>query len=214
MSQTLHGLYVITDRRLMGDDLLAQAEQAIAGGARLLQYRDKSTDTTRREREALALAQLCQQREVNFIINDDPALALKAGADGVHLGQHDGEINTIRQSLGRDKIIGVTCHASLEKALAAEKAGADYVAFGRFFGSQTKPDASPADIGILLQARLKLSIPIVAIGGITPENGDALIAAGADMLAVIHAIFGATDIRQAAATFAYMFDAKHVFNAE
>ncbi len=206
MNRTLRGLYVITDRNLMGDDLLALAEQAIAGGAHLLQYRDKSTDTCRREREALALAQLCEQHKVRFIINDDPALALKVGADGVHLGQSDGNIASIRQTLGRDKIIGVTCHASLEKALAAEQAGADYVAFGRFFPSQTKPDAPAAEINILRQARHQLTIPVVAIGGINAENGSALVAAGADMLAVIHGIFGATDIRQAAATLAYMFD--------
>ncbi len=149
MIKPLRGLYVITDRGLMGNDLLARAEQAIASGARLLQYRDKSTDTRRQAREATALAQLCKQHDVCFIINDDPLLALKAGADGIHLGQHDGDIATIRQSFGGDKIIGITCHDSLEKALAAEKAGADYVAFGRFFPSQTKPDAPPADIDIL-----------------------------------------------------------------
>ncbi|VAX12699.1 Thiamin-phosphate pyrophosphorylase [hydrothermal vent metagenome] len=206
MSRPLRGLYVITDRRLMGDDLLSKAEQAIAGGARLLQYRDKSSDSTRREREAIALAQRCKQHGVCFIINDDPALALKTDADGVHLGQNDGDITTIRQSLGRDKIIGVTCHSSLKKALAAEQAGADYVAFGRFFPSQTKPDAPSAEIDILLQGKRQLSIPVVAIGGITHKNGAELIAAGADMLAVIHDIFGATDIRRAATALARLFD--------
>ncbi len=206
MTTALQGLYVITDRALMGADLLAQAEQAIAGGARLLQYRDKDSNSAQRQQQAGALAQLCKQHGVIFIINDDPALAVNVGADGVHLGQTDSNIYSARQALGTDKIIGVTCHASLKTALAAEKAGADYVAFGRFFPSQTKPDAPPAEIDILQQARRSLSIPIVAIGGITPENGSALIAAGADMLAVIHGIFGASDIRQAAATFARMFD--------
>ncbi len=206
MNRTLRGLYVITDRRLMGKDLLTQAEQAILGGAGLLQYRDKSTDISRREREALALAQLCEQHKVRFIINDDPALALKTGADGIHLGQSDGDIGSIRHTLGRDKIIGVTCHASLEKALAAEQAGADYVAFGRFFPSQTKPDAPAAEIDILRQARHQLTIPVVAIGGISAENGGALVAAGADMLAVIHGIFGASDIRSAARQYVELFD--------
>ncbi len=206
MNRTLRGLYVITDHRLMGKDLLTQAEQAILGGASLLQYRDKSTDTCRREREALALAQLCEQHKVRFIINDDPALALKTGADGIHLGQSDGDIGSIRDTLGRDKIIGVTCHASLEKALAAEQAGADYVAFGRFFPSQTKPDAPAAEIDILRQARHQLTITVVAIGGISAENGGALVAAGADMLAVIHGIFGASDIRSAARQYVELFD--------
>lgn len=206
MSRTLRSLYAITDRGLMGGDLLIRAEQAIAGGVRLLQYRDKSTDARRREQEATALAQLCQQQGVHFIINDDPALALKAGADGVHLGQSDGDITTTRRFLGRDKIIGITCHNSLKKALAAEKAGADYVAFGRFFPSQTKPDAAPAEIDILRQAKHQLSIPIVAIGGITPENGSALIAAGADMLGVIHGIFGADDVRTATQRYAKLFN--------
>ncbi|HEB55704.1 MAG TPA: thiamine phosphate synthase [Gammaproteobacteria bacterium] len=205
MSRTLHGLYVITDRHLMGDDLMSKAEQAIAGGARLLQYRDKSSDTKRQEREAIALALCCKQHKVNFIINDDPALALKAGADGVHLGQNDGDISTIRQSLGRNKIIGVTCHSSLKKALVAEQAGADYVAFGRFFPSQTKPEAPAAEIDILLQARDQLSIPIVAIGGITHKNGAELIASGADMLAVIHGIFGTGDVRAATRQYVELF---------
>ncbi len=206
MTRALCGLYAITDRDLMGNDLLARAERAIAGGARLLQYRDKSTDMRRREQEATALAQLCQQQDVCFIINDDPALALKVHADGVHLGQSDPDIVSARHTLGADKIIGITCHGSLKKALIAEKAGADYVAFGRFFPSQTKPDAALAGIDILQQAARKLSIPIVAIGGITPENSGALLEAGADMLAVIHGIFGTPDIRQAAAAFARLFD--------
>ncbi len=206
MIKTLRGLYVITDRGLMGNDLLVQAEQAISGGARLLQYRDKSTNTRRREQEAIALAQLCKRHDVSFIINDDPRLALKTGADGVHLGQNDGDIHSIRQSLGQDKIIGITCHGSLEKALAAEKAGADYVAFGRFSPSQTKPDAPLAEMDVLLQGRCRLAIPIVAIGGITIKNGSALISAGADMLAVIHGIFGAANIRHAAVTFSRLFD--------
>jgi len=205
MTTALHGLYVITDRALMGADLLVQAEQAIAGGARLLQYRDKDSNPARQEQQAGALAQLCKQHGVIFIINDNPELAVNVCADGVHLGQSDADITSARQMLGTDKIIGITCHASLKAALTAEKAGADYVAFGRFFPSQTKPDAPPAEIDILQQARRKLSVPIVAIGGITPDNGGALIAAGADMLAVIHGIFGATEIEQAARRYAELF---------
>jgi len=206
MSTPLHGLYAITDPTLMGDKLLADAEQAINGGIRLLQYRNKQAAYSQQESEAAALMSLCRTQGVGFIINDDPQLALKVDADGVHLGQSDSNIAHARQILGADKIIGVTCHDSLEMALAAEKAGADYVAFGRFFPSQSKPDAPPAEIELLQQARHSLSIPIVAIGGITPENGGQLINAGADMLAVIHGIFGVADSRQAIRQFVQLFD--------
>ena len=206
MTKQLHGLYAITDPALMGERLLEQAEQAVSGGVRLLQYRNKQADPARQQSEARALSDLCRAHKVTFIINDDPRLAAGVDADGVHLGQSDSDILSARQILGADKIIGLTCHASLENALAAEKAGADYVAFGRFFPSHSKPHAPPAEIDILHQARRRLTVPIVAIGGVTPENGGALIEAGADMLAVIHGIFGVADIRQALRQFVQLFD--------
>ena len=205
MSLPLHGVYAITDPALLGDQFLAQVEQAIAGGIHLLQYRNKTAPPDQQYREAAALANCCQTRGVRFIINDDPQLAAQVDADGVHLGQSDADIVHARQQLGANKIIGITCHASLEAAQAAENAGADYVAFGRFFPSKTKPDAPPADIGILPQARRHLSIPIVAIGGITPDNGGQLIEAGADMLAVIHGIFAAEDVRATTQRYVKLF---------
>ncbi len=205
MKKILHGVYAITDPALMGDDILSPVKQAIAGGIRLLQYRNKNALPQTQLIEAVALAALCRAHNVNFIINDNPQLAAEVGAKGVHLGQSDSNITHARQILGADKIIGITCHASLDQAQAAEQAGADYVAFGRFFPSQTKPDAPPAEINILQQAREYLSIPIVAIGGITPENGDQLIEAGADMLAVIHGIFGVTEIEQATQRYVKLF---------
>ncbi|VAX10293.1 Thiamin-phosphate pyrophosphorylase [hydrothermal vent metagenome] len=189
----------------MGDDLLSPVKQAISGGIHLLQYRNKNALPQTQLIEAVALAALCRAHNVSFIINDNPQLAAEVGAEGVHLGQSDSNITHARQILGADKIIGITCHASLTQAQTAEQAGADYVAFGRFFPSQTKPDAPPAEINILQQARDHLSIPIVAIGGITPENGDQLIEAGADMLAVIHGIFGVTEIKQATQRYVKLF---------
>jgi len=206
MNSPLHGLYAITDPTLMGDRLLADAELAIRGGIRLLQYRNKLAAYSQQEAEAAALLSLCRAQGVRFIINDNPRLAVKLDADGVHLGQSDSDIAAARHMLGEDKIIGITCHASLKMALAAEKAGANYVAFGRFFPSQSKPDAPPAEIDILQQARHRLSIPLVAIGGITPENGGLLINAGADMLAVIHGIFAANNVLAAVQHYAELFD--------
>ena len=189
------GIYAITDDALLSaNQLLHKVELALDGGIALLQYRSKTTGTESKQRIARELAQLCANYQVPLLINDDPQLALQAGAQGVHLGQSDGDIASARKLLGQDAIIGVTCHASLEKALRAEAAGANYVAFGRFYPSQTKPEAPAAELALLREAKQKLSLPIVAIGGINPENGAATIAAGADMLAVIHSLFGEEDV--------------------
>ncbi len=189
------GIYAITDDALLSaNQLLHKVELALDGGIALLQYRSKTTGTESKQRIARELAQLCANYQVPLLINDDPQLALQAGAQGVHLGQSDGDIASARKLLGQEAIIGVTCHASLEKAVRAEAAGANYVAFGRFYPSQTKPEAPPAELALLREAKQKLSLPIVAIGGINPENGAATIAAGADMLAVIHSLFGEEDV--------------------
>lgn len=189
------GIYAITDdAQLSANQLLHKVELALDGGIALLQYRSKTTVTESKQRIARELAQLCANYQVPLLINDDPQLALHAGAQGVHLGQSDGDIASARKLMGQDAIIGVTCHASLEKALRAEAAGANYVAFGRFYPSQTKPEAPAAELALLREAKQKLSLPIVAIGGINPENGAATIAAGADMLAVIHSLFGEEDV--------------------
>lgn len=205
-SEQLHGLYVITDPELCKDNLLLQAEQALRGGAKILQYRNKRASEQQKREEATALQQLCQQYQCLFIINDDVDLAKTVNADGVHIGQSDAALLHARQVLGPDKIIGVSCNNQLEWALTAQQHGADYIAFGRFFASSTKPVAPPAAITLLKEGRARLQIPIVAIGGITQENASELIEAGADMIAVIHGVFGQPDPQQAAAHLQALFD--------
>ena len=202
----LHGLYAVTDGRLSGEPLLAAVRAALAGGVRLVQYRDKSGETARREDEAARLVALCHAQGALLLINDDTELALAAGADGVHLGQHDTPLAVAREQLGPGKLIGVSCNNRLERALAAQQAGADYVAFGRFFPSPTKPDAPQAELTLLEQARPQLDLPIAAIGGITPDNAAQLHTAGADMLAVVNALFGQDDIETAARQLSRCFD--------
>lgn len=207
VTRLVSGLYAIADSGLLSADNIAQAVRlAIEGGARVIQYRDKTSDTTTRTRLARELSGLCHAASVPFLINDDVALAATVGATGVHLGRDDPEIGQARATLGPQAIIGVSCYNELDRAHAAQAAGADYVAFGRFFPSRTKPQAVPASLDLLHRARVELSIPIVAIGGITPENGSLLITAGADALAVIDGVFGQTDICTAAKRYAKLFN--------
>ncbi len=194
----LRGLYAITDPDLCGDDLLSLAEAALEGGARLLQYRNKRADAQRRRAEATALADLCRRHDALFLVNDEPELALACGADGVHLGQSDTGLDAARALLGPHAIVGITCHADPDLARKAQAQGADYVAFGRFFPSHTKPNAPPAELAVLERARAEFDLPLCAIGGILPEHVPVLREAGADMVAVIHGIFGAADIHAAA----------------
>jgi len=205
--RSLRGLYAITDATLAArDGVVEQVRQALAGGARVIQYRDKGQDADRRLREASALAALCREQGVPLIINDDVALAVASGAAGVHLGRDDPAIGPARERLGPEAIIGVSCYDRLELALAAAEAGADYIAFGRFFPSSTKPLAVQARPELLREARRRIPLPLVAIGGITPENGRLLIEAGADLLAVIHAVFGQADVVAACRRFAGVFE--------
>lgn len=196
------GLYAITDGPRT--DLLARARDALAGGAGLLQYRDKTTDAARRLEEALALKALCLAYGIPLIINDDVALAVAARADGVHLGRDDGDLAAARAALGPQAIIGASCYDSFERARAMAAAGADYLAFGAFFPSPTKPNAPRAAPELLRQAAA-LGRPLVAIGGITADNAPALVAAGAAYLAVISAVFQADDTRAAAQRFSGLF---------
>ena len=202
-NKTLTGLYAITNSSQ--GQFAHKVALAIEGGARIIQYRDKSTDQSRRTANALELLELCRRHHAIFIINDDVDLAVAIGADGVHLGQDDQEIQSARSRLGDSAIIGISCYNQLELAISAQNAGADYVAFGRFFPSNTKPQAIQAEIELLSEAKRTLRLPIVAIGGITPENGAPLIDAGADMLAVIQGLFGQQDIRTAAEQFHKLF---------
>ena len=196
------GLYAITDGPRA--DLLAACEAALDGGAVLLQYRDKTRDAERRLGEARALAALCASRGVPLIVNDDVALAAAAGAAGVHLGEDDADLAEARARLGANAILGVSCYDSLKRARAFAAAGADYLAFGTFHPSPTKPGARKATLSLLRQAK-SLGLPLVAIGGITPENGRAIVEAGADYLAAISAVFGTTEVRAAARAFAALF---------
>jgi len=197
------GLYAITNGPR--DDLLGAARAALQGGARVLQYRDKTNDASRRLAEARALVQVCRQFGVPLIINDDVELAVMAGAAGVHLGEGDAEIASARAAMGTDAIIGISCYDSPQRARDAAGAGADYLAFGAFFPSLTKPDRRPSSPKLLHEAK-PLGLPLVAIGGITPDNGAPLIEAGADFLAAISAVFGAPDIRAEAQRFSKLFE--------
>lgn len=196
-------LYAITDSQLMvGETLFVSVTAALEGGCRLVQYRDKSDNAEKRTAEASQLLEICSRYGARLLINDDVQLAKKIGAHGVHLGQTDGSPRAARALLGHNAMIGVTCHASLALAQQAVSDGANYVAFGRFFPSQTKPGASPAPLSLLHEARLQLGdIPIVAIGGITLENAQTVLTAGATMLAVSHSLFATTDVSQQARAF-------------
>lgn len=199
------GLYAITDHELLGTGIVAAVADAIRGGASLIQYRDKSHDKERRDREAVALSSLCHQHDVPLIVNDDIDLAGRSGAHGVHLGKSDASVADARRQLGPDAIIGVSCYNDLDIALRAQQEGADYVAFGSFFASPTKPRAVRAEMSLLREAETRLDIPVVAIGGISADNGARLVEAGADLLAVISEVFGGEDIAASAARFARLF---------
>lgn len=203
----LRGLYAITDSELLKGKLLPYVEAALKGGVKLLQYRDKSSDDARRLREAEALRELCNRYGAALIINDDAELAARLGV-GLHLGQGDGSLSVARALLGRKAIIGGTCHGQLALAETAAKEGASYVTFGRFFNSTTKPGAPAADINLLDAARAQISLPIVAIGGVTLDNAPALIAHGASMVAVVHGLFGADsadEVERRARAFSALF---------
>lgn len=200
------GLYAIADTQYLDDaHLIPAVREAIKSGAQIIQYRDKLHTAEKRMQQAKDLATLCQQHNALFIINDDVGLAKETKADGVHLGREDASLMQARAQLGAETIIGVSCYNELARALKAENEGADYVAFGRFFPSRTKPQAVQASLDLLREAKRKLHIPIVAIGGITPENGASLLAAGADALAVIEGVFAQVDIRAATSRYAQLF---------
>jgi thiamine-phosphate pyrophosphorylase len=199
-----HGLYAITDGPR--PDLLDAVERALAGGARLLQYRDETGDQPRRLAEARALKQSCAAHGVPLLIDADIELAHAVDADGVHLADNRN-IAAARARLGADAIVGVACCGSLDQARAAVAAGASYVSFGVFFPSRTKPLAAPVPMGLLRESAT-LGVPRVAIGGITPENGRLLIDAGADYLAVISAVFGDADPAAAARRIAHLFSSE------
>jgi len=200
------GVYAITPETADTDRLLTQVEAALAGGVAAVQYRDKSDDVARRHEQASELVALCRRFKVPLIVNDDLRLADLCDADGVHLGRDDASLREARIILGKDKFVGTSCYQSLDLARAAQAAGADYVAFGSFFPSPTKPAAGRADVELLHEASRVIRIPIVAIGGITLDNAPALLDAGADGLAILSALFDAADIRAAAHDLNQLFE--------
>jgi len=203
------GLYAVTPDDPDIGLLVGKVRKALAGGARILQYRNKSANAALRREQSVALLALCREARVPLVINDDLGLARAIGADGLHLGRNDISIGAARARLGEDRLLGVSCYDRLELALAAREAGADYVAFGSAFPSATKPEATRAPLSLYREASARLDSPIVAIGGITTENAHAVIEAGADAVAVISALFDAPDIEAAARSFSRLFDKKN-----
>lgn len=206
----MRGLYAITPTSLCLDParLLNATESALRGGARLIQYRDKTRDDARRLSSACALRALCERYGARLIVNDDVDLALRADAHGVHLGLDDLPLGDARARLGPARLIGITCQDSPARARAAGEGGADYVALGAFFVSRTKPDARQATVELLRAVRIETSLPICAIGGITPDNGAPLVEAGADLIAAVEGVFGAADIEHAARAYARLFEGR------
>lgn len=198
------GLYAITPEEA-DDNRLLERVHAILPFAAMLQHRDKQSDAATRLSRATALQQACTQAGVALIVNDDARLAHAVGAAGVHLGEEDGAIADARVLLGSEAIIGASCYGRIELAEAAKRAGADYVAFGAFFHSRSKPEREPAPHALFAQAR-SLGLPVVAIGGITPDNVHKAIDAGADLAAVIGGVFDAPDPAAAARAIAAAFD--------
>jgi len=205
MPRGIAGLYAITPDTDDTPGLLEKVEAALSGGARLLQYRNKTASPALRLTQGRALFALCGKYQVPLVINDHLDLALALDAH-LHLGAEDGLLAEARSRLGAGKILGASCYRSIDTALEAQKAGADYVAFGGFFTSTVKPGMTArTPLALLQEAKQRLSVPVVAIGGITVENAPQLVAAGVDSIAVITALFGAPDVRAAARGFSALF---------
>ena len=188
MQSKIAGLYAITPDLEDTARLCQMVEASILGGASVVQYRNKVANEALRFAQASALLPICRQHQIPFIINDHLDLFLALDADGLHIGGDDGDISASKQRIGEHKILGVSCYTDFTNAEKAQKAGADYVAFGACFPSKTKPHAPRADLSLFAQAKA-LSVPAVAIGGITLENADSVIKAGASAIAVIGELF-------------------------
>jgi thiamine-phosphate pyrophosphorylase len=206
LSSRVRRLYAVTPEEPDTEVLARKVREALLGGARMLQYRNKTGTSALRHEQCATLLALCRAAGAPFIVNDDLDLALTVGADGLHLGQDDLPIGIARARLGDGRLLGASCYDRLELAAAARDAGADYVAFGSAFPSTTKPGARRVSSALYREAKSRLDCPIVAIGGITLENAQALLAAGVDAVAVITALFDAPDIASAALGFDRLFD--------
>jgi len=200
-----NGLYAITDPRLLPTErLISAVESALRGGARVIQYRDKTASDIELVKNAQSLRDLCADYQARLIINDDLNLCLRINADGLHLGKSDGDISHARDKLGDDKLLGVTCHSDLAYAQRCIQHGVDYCAFGRIFPSKTKANAPHCTLDTLKKA-VKLACPSVAIGGITIENAPSITATNIHSIAAIHGLFGQQDIEATARIFSSLF---------
>ena len=204
-TKNIQGLYAIADTATIDDVLLSEKVRSVlSGGCSVLQYRDKSSDNEKRLRQARELRQLCSDVEAVFIINDDAELAMQVHADGVHCGKNDATVSETRRRYP-ELLIGATCYNSLDRAELAVNDGADYLAFGSFYPSSTKPDATPADIVTLQLASQRFDQPLVAIGGIMVENAPLLISSGASAVAVINSVFATADPCRSSQEFCALF---------
>ncbi len=192
---SINGLYAVTPNELDTKLLVAKVLAAIKGGATMIQYRNKAAGKQLLLRQSTALLAACRSYDVPLIINDHLDLCARIDADGLHLGATDPKPGPVRRLLGADKIIGVSCYNQLELAQQAEADGADYVAFGACFTSETKPNAVHAPLSLFEQAKQTLSVPVVGIGGITTENAEEVKNAGADAIAVISTLFDTEDVK-------------------
>ncbi len=209
----MRGLYAITPDTLDTVTLVEQVRHAIAGGASAVQYRGKRTSRDIARRQAEAIRAATHATSTMFIVNDNIELALSVGADGVHLGRDDYDLSTFpqireqcaRSCSSRRFLIGVSCYNELSRAETAVRAGADYIAFGSFFSSPTKPRAQRADLELIRLAKARFGTPIVAIGGITIDNAQQLISAKVDAVAVISGLFDAQNVEHRAREFSNLF---------
>lgn len=204
----LHGLYALTPDDNLLPRLSALVESALQGGVKWVQYRNKIAPAPLRKAEASELLRVCHAHGARLIVNDDVWLAVEIGADGAHLGRNDlpgGSLQTARDALGPHRILGVSCYDDLARAEVAVDAGADYIAFGSIFPSVTKPQATRASLDLIREAKRRFAVPVVGIGGITTKNAPQLLAAGADMIAVLTDLFDAMDIKKQAEAFQKLF---------
>lgn len=206
----LAGLYAVTPDERDTTLLCMKVRAALAGRAAVVQYRNKSAEPALRAEQARALAEICREHDALFIVNDDAKLARATDADGVHVGEDDGELADARSVIGDGRLVGVSCYGDFERARRVLAEGADYIAFGSFFASPTKPGAPRADLSLLARAH-GLGAPVVAIGGITAANTGSLVAAGADAVAVIADVFAYQDaaaVERAAAAIVKRFEVR------
>jgi len=194
----IKGIYVISND-------VSLINEALKGGVKIVQYREKHLDIAAKLLNARRIKNLCEEHDATLIINDDVSLAIECDADGVHVGQFDGDLTLLR-SMMPDKILGVSCYNSVDRAIYAQEKKVDYVAFGRFFPSVTKPNAIKTELEVLMKAKKTLSIPVVAIGGINLKNLPQVITSGADSVAIINSIFSQPDVVGVSKRFVNLFN--------